>query len=342
MLQPLVVFLVLAGAGPVKQPAAAPTPAPAPAEQPAAQPAPPPADQPAATTTPTTPPVDERADDPPPKTTGKHPAEEAEAEELDTEPKGNALLAGVVGGVAACLVVPVVGIALTLAAFVSIIPVIGGILALILTVAQPFIMGGVMGAVGWLAGSLVGKKRIPMLPLIAAGMAGIVITYILEVPAAVLMLVGYAVAYSGVLIATLGIQQSASLAGLGAAAAALGFVIFGVSALVSVLIAIAGYVTTSSIIGVLAGMLGRGTVEGESAIAWDVVSVPPPGEDDDADDADEDDRPKKHKKKQKKEKTHKALEDDDDEEEAVRPAAPAKKTPVDDEEAPAADPSKAY
>lgn len=155
-------------------------------------------------------------------------------------PAGNPLLAFGAATVAACGAAPLLGC-------ITAIPVLGVLLS-------PLFIGGGMGLVGWAAGAWLGKRRIPVVPLVTAGVVGVLLSTVATFPGLVLMVVG-------VVTAQFGARELGSVLALGGELVAL--VILGL-----------GAVATALAVGGLAAFLGRGTYEGESAFTLDLLSVP--------------------------------------------------------------------
>lgn len=179
----------------------------------------------------------------------------------------------------------------------------------------PLILGALGGTVGAIVTNLVGKRRVPWLPIAGAGAAALlgltviyaVVTNVLLAPA---LIISFASTASG----------DSSLAAVGTVVYALGVVGTGLCALIM----IAGTLgVVAALVGALAANLGRQMTPGESGVKPDLVSVPKPRleQDDDDEDAEEEDQPRSKKKS----KVKRAEEDDEGDEAEEEKPKPRKK-----------------
>jgi hypothetical protein len=179
----------------------------------------------------------------------------------------------------------------------------------------PLLLGALGGTVGAVVTNLVGKRRVPWLPIAGAGAAALLgLTVVSNVISVILVAPAYVIYLGGVL----GGDSTVAAAGAGVYfLAILGNGLCG-------LIMIAGTLgVVAALVGALAVNLGRQMTPGESGVKPDLVSVPKPRleQDDDDEDAEEEDQPRSKKKS----KVKRAEEDDEGDEAEEEKPKPRKK-----------------
>jgi hypothetical protein len=223
---------------------------------------------------------DEEEEVKPPKKKAKEPVKELDEEAL---PQGDPTMAGVGAGSAAVasLCLPGAPIAFCLGPW-SALPMVGWGPMLVAGLSFPFVFGTVAAAAGWLAASLVGQKRVPLVPLwlsgFLGGCVGSVLSPLCMVPAVggVFSLLMTATTING-MAGDSGDSSCMALGGtvaLGCYAAAPACFLLGSG--ISALATSASFAGGGIGVGVLSALLGRGIADGEESMNLDLLEVPPP------------------------------------------------------------------
>lgn len=222
--------------------------------------------------------------------------EEGDEEETKDAGGGNTALGAMAGGATAFGGLCAANIVFSLlSGIIGWIPVVG----MVYTLAFPFLIAAVGGTAGWAVGSMVAKRRLPLLPFIGAlsvaTCGGLAFNTVMSG-------IGVACMYGGIIGGSMIGGDAYMLA------AVAGMACGGLCNVVGCLGLLGAYGGGGGAAAALVALLGRPAGAGESVLQWDMVNVPAFDEDD-GEDEEEDPRPKKRSKRSRK-----VVEADDDEE----------------------------